>query len=571
MDRRAKTFCPRPTSNGMNQNTALNILKSGRNVYITGAAGSGKTHVLNEYIKYLKHRGVRVGVTASTGIAATHIGGVTIHSWSGIGIRDTLSEWEIEAMSQKEYLWKRFDKAKVLVIDEVSMLTPQILDSVECVCRAMKRNDEPFGGMQVVLSGDFFQLPPITRDKSSTEFVVRSNAWESMDIRVCYLDEQFRHRDNALENILNEMRSGTVSRDARELLNGCKERNFDKGITPTLLYTHNVDVDKLNDKKLKELSGAEMEFEMQTKGRANIVIALKKSVLAPEKLRLKKNAMVMFVKNGFNDGYVNGTLGVVEDFENGAPVVKTFSGSRIIARPVSWTIEEDGKILASVEQLPLRLAWAITVHKSQGMSMDAAEIDLSKSFVPGQGYVALSRLRTLEGLSLAGINDMAFAVHPDVVDLDGRLLSESLKWERAVKRFSDDDIDRMHKEFVIKCGGTIDEEEIAKNAKRQKEKVAPKKRAPTHLATLELINNGLDLREVAKERGMVLGTIISHLEKLRALDTEVDLERFRPDEKDLNRIKKAFESTGDIKLTPVRQKLGNVYSYEDLRLARLFL
>ena len=139
----------------------------------------------------------------------------------------------------------------------------------------------------------------------------------------------------------------------------------------------------------------------------------------------------MFIKNAFDEGYVNGTLGVVEDFDNnGAPIVRTFSGRKIFVTPADWTVEEEGKVLARVEQLPLRLAWAITVHKSQGMSLDAAEIDLSRAFVPGQGYVALSRLRSLAGLSLRGFNDMALAMHPRAMEIDARLLAESAKWEK---------------------------------------------------------------------------------------------------------------------------------------------
>ena len=147
----------------MIQDDALNILKAGRNVYLTGAAGSGKTHVLNTYIQYLKERGVAVAVTASTGIAATHLGGLTIHSWSGMGIKEDLSDFDIELLIQKEHVWSRYHKTRVLIIDEVSMIHPRMFDALDRLARAMKENNSAFGGMQVVLSGDFFQLPPITK------------------------------------------------------------------------------------------------------------------------------------------------------------------------------------------------------------------------------------------------------------------------------------------------------------------------------------------------------------------------------------------------------------------------
>ena len=553
----------------MKQTDALKILKAGRNVYLTGAAGSGKTHVLNEYISYLKDRGVGLGVTASTGIAATHLGGVTIHSWSGIGIRDYLSDMDLDQMESKKYLWKRFERTSVLLIDEISMLSPQMLDNIDKICRAFKRNSTPFGGMQIVLSGDFFQLPPITKGSDEIEFAPRAKVWREADIRVCYLHEQFRQDDNTLERILNEMRGGQVSEKTKQTLLGCKNKKFPENITATRLYTHNADVDALNQKELDKLPGTEKEFEMTSKGRASMIKSLKKSILTPEILKLKKDAVVMFVKNNFDEGYVNGTLGVVKDFENGMPVVKTFSGNRIYVSTAEWTVEEDGKVLAKVEQLPLRLAWAITVHKSQGMSMDAAEIDLSKTFVAGQGYVAISRLRKLEGLILSGINDMAFETHPDVSRLDQYLLKESEKWEKVLNRFSEEEMKKMHKDFVVKCGGTVDEKEIKKNKNKKAEKIEPK--ISTYEKTKQLVEEGLNLKQIAEKRGMVVTTILGHLEKLKEQYPELDLSTFKPKQKALMEMHKAFLKSGDTKLSPVYKALKEKYTFEELRLARLFL
>ncbi len=553
----------------MKQNTALDILKAGKNVYLTGAAGSGKTHILNEYINYLKYRGVAVSVTASTGIAATHLSGVTIHSWSGIGIKNTLSDYEIEALEQKEYLWKRFEKTKVLIIDEVSMLSPLLFDTIERVCRVMKRKDKPFGGMQVILSGDFFQLPPIVRGKSKIEFINKSNAWSNMNIHVCYLHEQFRQKDNELENILNEMRTGRVSDKSRDILMNQSDKKKIGGIIPTQLYTHNVDVDTQNNKELERLPGKEKTFLMESKGKSAVVIALKKSVLSPEKLCLKKDAIVMFVKNSFDNGYANGTLGIVEGFDNYTPIVKTFSGNKIYVHSAEWTVEENSKIVAKIEQLPLRLAWAITVHKSQGMSLDAAEIDLSKSFVPGQGYVAISRLRTMKGLYLRGINNMAFIVHPEVLDLDKHLLFESKKWEKVIARFDDKEINDMHAIFIKKSGGTLNKKEIEKN-KHRKSSNLPEK-IPTHEQTRKLLKESSSLKDIAEKRGMTLGTIITHLEKLKLLDKNINLEKLKPKVSDLKKIIEAFKKTGDTKLAPVHSRLKGKYSYEEIRIARLFL
>jgi ATP-dependent exoDNAse (exonuclease V) alpha subunit len=161
----------------MLQSHALDILKLGKNVFLTGPAGSGKTYVLNEYVRYLKSHGVDVAVTASTGIAATHLGGQTIHSWSGLGVRDTLTDYDIDDLMQRAYLYKRFERTKVLIIDEVSMLHHYRLDLIEWICRQFKRNEKPFGGMQVVFCGDFFQLPPVTRGEIvESEFAYKSDA-----------------------------------------------------------------------------------------------------------------------------------------------------------------------------------------------------------------------------------------------------------------------------------------------------------------------------------------------------------------------------------------------------------
>lgn len=422
----------------MKQEQALDILKAGRNVYLTGPAGSGKTHALRDYISYLKDRDVTVGLTASTGIAATHFGGVTIHSWSGIGIQDFLSDADIDILMEKEYLFKRYKKTSVLIIDEVSMLTAAIFDSLDRLARKMKGVDEPFGGMQIVLSGDFFQLPPVVRGGEDNQFIYIAPAWSSADIRVCYLEEQFRHNDDLLSSILNEMRSGEVSDESRTLLgeqSKSKYNDFDEGIVPTRLYTHNRDVDAVNDVELAKLSGEEYKYEMESRGKVNVVASIVKGLLAPETLTLKKDAVVMFVKNNFEAGYVNGTLGVVIDFKDDFPIVKTFSGEEIVVDTAQWSIEEGDKVIAEVNQLPLRLAWAITIHKSQGMSIDAAEIDLSKSFVAGQGYVALSRLRTLDGLVLRGMNEQAFQVDEEILLYDMHLRKESSKWEKVLSRW----------------------------------------------------------------------------------------------------------------------------------------
>jgi len=542
----------------MKQETALGILKTGRNVYLTGAAGSGKTYVLNEYIKYLRKHNVSIGITASTGIAATHLSGMTIHAWSGIGIKDFLTEWDIDSMTQKQPLVKRFERTSVLIIDEVSMLRPEMLDMVDQVARAMKRLDVPFGGMQVILSGDFFQLPPIVKGGGEEGFVDSSRAWAEGDFRVCYLTEQYRQEGGKLLDILNDIRDGEISIESQESL----EERMAKGGTHSedsiVLHTHNKSVDERNYQELEKLDEEIVEYEMESNGRANLVETLKKNVLAPETLTLKIGARVMFVKNSPDGEYVNGTLGEVVDVTGAYPVVQTNDGKEIIAHPMSWENTDDGKVLASVTQVPLRLAWAITVHKSQGMSLDSVEVDLSRAFAPGQGYVALSRSRTLEGLTLHGLNATALQVHPYVRLRDEQLQAESVRWENVFTKFSAARIKELHEEFVTKVGRT-EAEAVATTS------------IPTHLKTRALLEEGKSLEEIMATREMTKGTIISHLEKLKKLGDADIYEYLKPDSSQVKEIAKAFKKSKDYKLAPVHRALKGKYTYEELRLARLFV
>lgn len=432
----------------MTQKEALDILKLGHNVFLTGAAGSGKTYLLNQYISYLRANSIPVGITASTGIAATHMGGTTIHSWSGIGIRDHLTEKDIQDLFKRPYLRNRFAHTKVLIIDEISMLHGFRLDLVDMICRAFKHNDVPFGGMQVIMCGDFFQLPPVAKKDENADFVTASQSWQEMNLRICYLDEQFRQDDRSFLRVLNDIRNNEVNEMTVEYLSerlGKDAKGFSK---PTRLFTHNTDVDAINKTHLEALPGKGHEYTMSWRGSFGLTEILKKSCLAPEILTLKEGAQVMFVKNNYEVGYVNGTLGEVIGFNDESPIVRTFDGAEIEVKQASWEVKEEEIEKAAISQLPLRLAWAITVHKSQGMSLDAAEIDLSRSFLPGMGYVALSRVRSLAGLKLMGMNQMALSVHPDVAEMDKDFRKQSDEAMLYIYNMETQRKEQMQKDFL---------------------------------------------------------------------------------------------------------------------------
>lgn len=401
---------------------------SGASVFLTGPPGAGKTFVLNEFIRRGERSGKRVAVTASTGIAATHIGGSTIHSWSGLGIRDSLTPYDKEWLKSNDRLKKRYNGTDVLVIDEVSMLHGKRLDMVNEVCKLLRDNNEPFGGLQVILVGDLFQLPPVNRESEVADFVHTSAAWLELAPKICYLSEQHRQSGDRLLDVLEAMRRGEVEDWHTDALMERMGKQPDVESPVTRLYTHNIDVDKINQQHLIALQGESRRFEMRTEGNATKVEQLVRSVLAPELLELKTGAEVMFVANNFTEGYVNGSRGQVIGFdeESGLPEVRLLSNGKLVSVEYqSWTLMEDGRVRAEVVQLPLRLAWAITIHKSQGMSLDAAEIDLSKSFTPGMGYVALSRVRSLDGVYLSGMNAMAMRLHPEIFEFDELLRTAS--------------------------------------------------------------------------------------------------------------------------------------------------
>jgi ATP-dependent DNA helicase PIF1 len=410
----------------MRQKQALAVMMSGANVFLTGAPGAGKTYVLNEFVSRAQREGKRVAVTASTGIAATHLGGTTIHSWSGLGIHDFLTDHDLERLSATNKLVKRYNSVDTLVIDEVSMLHGFRLDMVNQLAKLLRGNDAPFGGLQVILVGDLFQLPPISRERTGFDFAHLSESWNELDLKICYITEQHRQAEtDSLLDLLEAMRLNNFTEKHRLLLMERLDEQPASHTPVTRLYAHNVDVEVINQHHLGILDNEIHRFDMSTKGSRSKVEQLTKSVLAPEVLELKVGAEVMFVANNFAEGFVNGSRGQVIDFHNGMPVVGLMNGKTIYAEPHSWSLNEDGKVRAEVSQLPLRLAWAITIHKSQGLSLDAAEIDLSRAFTPGMGYVALSRVRSLNGLYIKGINRQALAMHPQIYDLDVKLRQAS--------------------------------------------------------------------------------------------------------------------------------------------------
>ncbi|WP_296202068.1 AAA family ATPase [Psychrobacter sp. UBA3962] len=666
----------------MKQATALDILKTGKNVFLTGSAGSGKTYTLNEYIHYLRARRVPVATTASTGIAATHMNGITIHSWSGIGIKDELSERDLANLSRKKILKDRLRETAVLIIDEISMLHAKQLNAVNQVLKHMRQSEEPFGGIQLVVAGDFFQLPPVgNRGETNREkFAFMSEAWLEAGFKICYLSEQHRQNTDeeesniSLDNILNQIRGEEgVSFEAIEALQNTFYQDVD--INRTRLFTHNVNVNKINEHELALLNGETVTYNAIAHGDNKLVETLKKSVRTSDELTLKVGAKVMFIKNNNELGVSNGTMGELvgfttikplkssndhsaisddsesddlevettdidneetdetivaidgeEESESTAlvstdryPVIKLNNGRQVIAEGEEWVVEdENGEILASYTQIPLTLAWAITIHKSQGMTLDAAEIDLSKTFELGQGYVALSRLKSLEGLKLLGMNDLSLRLDPLARGADARFKVLSSEAEQTFEKIKVEVLEESHERFVLVSGGTLNkayieafEKSLKSRKKKQAQMLTQKDKLSNQLndhsdstlmATKLLLEESLTIAEIAEARGLAQATIMGHVARLKRQYPELNCEHLRPDVLTLDKVSEAVEAiiaaadpndfqegsedssaTADskqginpfskdrIKLRPIYEYLKEQIDYNTIRLALIFI
>ncbi|MCK5588840.1 MAG: AAA family ATPase [Candidatus Pacebacteria bacterium] len=562
----------------MKQKTALDILKTGKNIFLTGSAGTGKTFLLREYMEYLKERGVSPAVVAPTGIAASHLNGITIHSFFGLGIIEDVDERYLDNLLQRKYLHQRLSKLKVLLIDEISMVSPKIFEAVDKILKAFKFSNQPFGGVQIIVSGDFFQLPPITRKREQKKFAWQSPIWKDSSFSTCYLEEKFRQDDDELIKVLDEIRGGDITKESYTFLKNAESKELDISFRPTKLYTHNMDVDRINQGELNDLGGKRYFFESINRGTKKRIEKIFKSSLILENIELKKEAVVIFIKNNLEKGYINGTIGKIVDFnERNFPIVKIFSGKKIEVEQEDWMLEDDNKkIIASVSQIPLRLAWAITVHKSQGMSLDVAEIDLSKTFETGQGYVALSRVKNSKGLKLHGFNQKALEVDSLILFVDKRMQDASIKSEDLMNKASDEQKQELFINFLEKIGASL---EVIEKSEEKKGKDVLQKNS-TYDITASIIDNFDIVEELAEERGFSMETAIKHLKILKD-GYDVNLERFKPEKKIFNKIKKAvkilkkdknnFTEGGVLKLKSVFDYFNEEIDYQDIKLALVFL
>lgn len=393
------------------QKDAYDCMMRGENVFITGSGGVGKSTVIDKFVCDLQISTNCLAVTSTTGISALLIKGVTLHSYLGIG----LGEDSVEGLYKRVKKFKSYERwrnLKVLIIDEISMLSPELFTKLESLARRIRRNNLCFGGIQLILSGDFCQLPPVKSDKLCFE----SECWSECVKNTFYLTEIVRQSDSDFKKCLNSVRIGDISEEVKSILStrvGAELVNS-SGIKPTRLYSTNNMVNSINTEELYKIAKKnkscirqyDMDFEfVGVNNKKQYSEKYKRNCMASETLELCIGAQVMLLHNLHIDiGLANGSRGVVIDFTpDDVPIVKFLNGVVKEINDHEWEYKEKKKKI-TIYQYPLKLAWALTIHKSQGSTIDYAEIDLSNPFERGMAYVALSRVKSLDGLTIVDID-----------------------------------------------------------------------------------------------------------------------------------------------------------------------
>lgn len=405
----------------------INLLtKKKQSIFITGPAGVGKTHLLKAIYNTLKTRGEKIVLTSTTGINALNLGGITIHKLMGMQTRTDLNYIRFMKSS---FLFKgitqRMTKIDYIVIDEVSMLRADQLELIDAILKDATKNDKPFGGKVMIFTGDFYQIPPVVKswEKKQNQWLFTSPSWLSANIKTIHLEDVYRQTDKNFVKFLNDIRMGKWNPQTAQILDQCVNRNLPKDTT--VFFSTNEECDEYNKQKLAEIPGKEFTFVAEIRGKRNKKFAFDKisiirDCIAKEELKLKINTRVICVCNDKKGRYMNGSVGYVVDccdekgkqyvsikFENLKEIIKL--------KRHNWIkVNLQGKRVANMKQIPLLPSYALTIHKSQGMTLDAAIIDCKNIFACGQLYVALSRVRNIENLKVINFDKKQIIVSPEV-------------------------------------------------------------------------------------------------------------------------------------------------------------
>lgn len=403
------------------QADALELLRSGENVFLTGGAGSGKSFLIRQFMRELDPKAMPI--LASTGAAAVLLGGRTFHSFFGLGIMDGGPDATYERASKDKKLTTRLRNVEGVIIDEVSMIPGQALMIAEALAQKARESTLPWGGMRIITIGDFAQLPPVTMHGQIRDWSFTNNVWAQSGFQAVMLSHNQRVQDNLFLDVLSDVRHGLVTPRVRDFLNE-HIREHDQDHPGTRLFPRRLDADTFNQKKLAEIGEEEVIIDSIYFGSEKHVEILMKTAPVPVKLTLKLGCRVMFLQNDPQKRWVNGTRGVVTDIEADRITVRKDGGREVQVDKVSFALQDaEGNVMAQVIQFPLTLAYATTIHKSQGATLDDLWCDLSRLWEPGHAYVALSRLRSSEGLHLIGWNPRSIIVDPKVLEFYKKLES----------------------------------------------------------------------------------------------------------------------------------------------------
>ena len=399
------------------QEQAFNAVKTGRNVFITGPAGTGKSYLIQQIKEWAYRTNKTIALTALTGCAAVLIGGRTLHSTLSLGLGKGTAEDITAFIERNRVQMRRIKGLHILVIDEVSMMSDELFDKVSGVLSLVRRNPRPFGGLQLILCGDFAQLPPV-----SGNYCFKSPMWSKSIDNTIFLTQLMRQDNPEFQAILGGIREGVVSKSAFKVLKGRLGVQFDGNIQPTILYSLRRHVDEVNQQEYNALiSGGAMERVYHTSYGETHVPATTKwadNVGIPKSVKICIGAQVVITANIDPDnGVVNGSRGVVTNLLAAGPEVELVNGNKIV---VGFKKMTDDTETLNVQYWPIQFAWALTVNKSQGMTLDRAAVDLGPTiFSPGQAYTALSRVRDLESLCILSLSKQSFITHPDVREFYG--------------------------------------------------------------------------------------------------------------------------------------------------------
>ncbi len=394
------------------QQKAFHALQSGENIFLTGGAGCGKSFLIREFMRDLDPK--NFPILASTGTAAVLLGGRTFHSFFGLGIMEGGTDATFERASKEPKIMARLKRIEGFVMDEVSMIPGSAFRVAEALTRLARNSSLPWGGARVIAVGDFLQLPPITQGRQR-DWSFLDSSWEQTGFQNVRLQVNQRVEDGEYLKILDDLRLGQVTEEAKDYLNG-KLKPHDEESPGTRLFPLRRQSEEYNFKKLRELPDEEVHIDSIYLGIERFTDILKKSAPVPERLTLKIGCQVMFVQNDPGRRWVNGTKGEVVDILPDKIIIKKYEGRNVTADKSSFSMmDAEGKVVASVIQFPLMLAYATTIHKSQGATLDEIWCDLASLWEPGQAYVALSRLRTGYGLHLLRWQPRSVIADPQVL------------------------------------------------------------------------------------------------------------------------------------------------------------